>query len=112
MIEKAAVLTLCCVLFISMGLSEAIQDRVGFKHPILSCPKCLTFWAVLFLCIVQRADILLSLAAAFFCSYAALWLTLFFDGMTVLYNMIYEKYNETDTKTETSEDHSSSGEVS
>lgn len=87
----AAMWTVSSVLFINMGLEGEIEKILGIHLRILSCPKCLTFWGVLVINIVQGTGLAKSIAVAFLCSYAALWLTLAYDALTVLYNKIYER---------------------
>lgn len=96
MIIEAVLITLCCVLFISMGLSGAVQERtrrIGF----LSCPKCLTFWVCLVYFLASGYPLLDSVTASFISSYSALWLSLVYDLLATLYNKIYETITETDT---------------
>ena len=95
---EAAILAISCVLFVNMGLSEAIQNEIRIRIDFLSCPKCLTFWSVLLLTILRQHGIVQCIATSFVFSYAAQWLCLLFDGLAVLYNKIYEhitKENDT-----------------
>ena len=96
MIQEAALLTVSCVLFVQMGLSRAIQERMGFRSEILSCPKCASFWSVLAYMIITRHGILASVAASFLSSYSALWLSLIYDALAKLYNTCYDAISETD----------------
>ena len=93
--REAALVAVSCVLFVQMGLSGAIQDAVRIKSRILSCPKCLTFWAVLAWELAHRAGVVSAVAASFILSYAALWVALILDGLTVLYNSLYNAITET-----------------
>jgi len=96
MITEAALITASCVLFVQMGLSGAIQDVVGFRSEILSCPKCSTFWSVLVYLLVTGSGIVVSVAVSFLSSYSALWLSLLYDALAKLYNDCYEAIYETD----------------
>jgi len=89
--------TISCVLFVNMGLSEAIQNLLHLKLRILSCPKCLTMWTCLAIFLLHRYDLVESIAVSFICSYLSLWLTLIYDGLSALYNNMYELFTETDT---------------
>lgn len=95
--REAALVAVSCVLFVQMGLSGAIQDAIRIKSRILSCPKCLTFWAVLAWELAHRAGLVSAVAASFILSYAALWVALILDGLAVLYNTLYETITETNT---------------
>ena len=110
MYREAALLTTACVLFVQMGLADAIQARLHFRSVLLSCPKCCTFWSVLLLSMIQRQGPVQCVAASFICSYAALWLALLYDCLAALYNRIYDKItNQTDTEDSGSADDSEAG---
>lgn len=96
MISDAALVTISCVLFVNMGLSRAIQERIGFRSEILSCPRCCAFWSVLAYLLVTGNGILQSVAASFLSSYSALWLSLVYDALARLYNHCYDAISETD----------------
>lgn len=94
MIQEAATVLTCSVLFIGMGLAGEIQRTAGVSLRILNCPKCLTFWATLAALLISRHPILLSVAVSFITSYLAMWLTLGYDALTILYNRLYEEITE------------------
>ena len=95
MVREAALLTVSCVLFIQMGLSHAIQERIGIRSEILSCPRCCTFWSVLVYMLCSGSGFILSVAVSFLSSYSALWLSLIYDALAKLYNSFYEAITET-----------------
>ena len=103
MIEEAALITISCVLFIKMGLADAVQEILHIGFRIVSCPKCLGFWVCLMWNALHDYDILESVAVSFICSYSALWLSLIYDVMATLYNYIYEQITETTDASEESE---------
>lgn len=103
MFQEAALITVSCVLFVQMGLSHAIQERLKFHSELLSCPRCCTFWSVLVCFLVTRHDVLHSMAASFLSSYSALWLSLIYDALAKIYNSFYESISETDDATEDAE---------
>lgn len=94
MIYKVALLIIICVLFIQMGLSEAIQNIIKVNIIILSCPKCMTFWCVLLYCLINKYNIIVCLATSFISSYIALWLVLLYDFLAIKYNKCYENINK------------------
>ena len=97
--KDAAMLTVACVLYINMGLHDAIVKRIGFSLPITGCPKCLCFWSVLLSNILHRSPIVECVAVSFLCSYSALWLSLAYDALSTLYNKLYERItNQADAK--------------
>ena len=101
MVTEAALITVSCVLFVQMGLSDAVQDTFRFKSRIASCPKCLSMWANLVYLLATRHGLIVSVAASFICSYCALWLALLYDAVATLYNYLYDSIT---TKTDTAED--------
>ena len=95
--KDALLITVSAVLFVQMGLSEAIQDVLSFKSKVLSCPRCCTFWSVLAWSLLHRNAVVPSVAASFICSYLSLWLALLYDAVAVIYNKAYGKISTTDT---------------
>ena len=90
-----------------LGLIKAVIG-VFFKKretlPIISCPKCLSFWSVMTYGVAEANYSLFTLnsslrllAIALLCSYLALWLNLIMYAIDTLYNRIYgkiEDYNQ------------------
>lgn len=103
MITEAALITVSCVLFIQMGLSDAISDFLQLRIKIASCPKCCTFWCCLIWLLTHKYGLVQSVAASFIASYCALWLSLLYDGLAILYNYFYEQITETQDTSEASE---------
>lgn len=93
-----------CVSAIHMGLIPAIEKIVWRQTPILSCPKCMTFWFVLFYSIVTSHGAIVSISIAFLASYLAIWLELLFGFIDTQYNRLYEKiYSNTENDTASSD---------
>ena len=88
---EMAMVALSCILFVSMGLAQAIQDYIPFRLRVLTCPKCLTFWSVLAYNLITGQGVIRSIAVSFITAYIALWAALALDILTLLYNWIYEK---------------------
>ena len=91
MLKDAALITISVVLFVQMGLSEAIQDAIEVRFRILSCPKCASFWLVLGWSVIHGNPLIECVAVSFICSYSAMWLALVYDALAVLYNKAYGK---------------------
>lgn len=100
MIREAVLITVTCVLFVQMGLSEAIGEILHTKFRILSCAKCMTFWACCFALLSGGYGLLESVAASFISSYCALWLALLYDMLATLYNKLYEQISYSPGSTE------------
>ena len=88
---EAALIMVSCVLFIQMGLSDAVQRALHISLRIASCPKCLTWWICLAYLVAHDYGIVVSVAASFAFSYAALWVALAYDLLATLYNYAYTK---------------------
>lgn len=82
-----------------LGLVAAAEGVIRHSLPVLDCPKCLTFWAVLGYGCLVCCDSIAALPAAlprllaisFLCSYAAIWLELLEGFIDSLYAKLYEK---------------------
>lgn len=90
-----------CVTANHLGLISAIEGVTKTKLPIISCPKCLTFWCVLAYCLVCcHCVATTALAISFLSSYLAIWLELIEGTIDFLYKKIYEKiYPNTENDT-------------
>lgn len=84
----------CCVLYINMGLHEAIVKTTGIDLRITGCPKCLVFWSVLIWSIPHGHGIVESIFASFSLSYCALWASMILDALSIAYNRIYESITQ------------------
>lgn len=86
-----------CVTANHLGLIKAIEENIEQELPIINCPKCFTWWCVMFygLWCVGFSDLPLSLAISFLASYAALWLELLEGYVDTLYMKVYGKIYET-----------------
>lgn len=101
---EAAIIMTCCVLFIQMGLSDAIQSKLHIRLRILSCPKCLTFWSCMGWFALHGDFSIRTVAASFIASYCSLWLALLYDGLAVAYNYLYEEISKTSGSSEDAQD--------
>ena len=95
MILETALITISCVLFVNMGLSDAIQKVLHFRISILTCPKCLAFWSCISWNFVHYTNYPVIIAISFFFSYLSLWLSLLYDYLSLLYNNCYEQITKT-----------------
>ena len=89
--EGAVMVAVSCVLYISMGLHDAVSEILGVRIKITGCPKCLTFWSVLIYCLANGCSLVPSVFAAFSLAYCALWATLLLDALAKIYNDYYDK---------------------
>ena len=87
-----------CILYIGMGLHDAVSDVLGVRIRITGCPKCLTYWSVLAYCLLSGCRFVPSMFAAFSLAYCALWASLLLDALAKLYNNYYDKNQTDDTQ--------------
>ena len=99
-----------CVTANHLGLIGKIEEIMGefpllkkfigkWNHiPVISCPKCFTFWSVLAygLWSVGFSDLPLLLAVSFLASYSAIWIELFEGFIDTLYQKLYDKIYPTE----------------
>ena len=96
---EVAMIMFSCVMAIHMGLVDAVLKVLRLQNrniPVIQCPKCLTFHAVLWFLILTGENVILSLATAFLTSYIAIWFDLFLGLMDVWYEDIYNRIPEED----------------
>ena len=104
MIEDIALIMVSVVLFIHMGLADAICRVTKVRFWLLQCPKCLTFWCeLLYLLIVARMPVLQSIAISFIMAYLALWIELCFGYVSRLYEILSDELYSTNTTTKDDE---------
>lgn len=94
--REAAFLVIGCVLFISMGLSDEVQRRIGIQSKFLSCPKCLCFWSTLLLLLISGCELITAVCASFLFSYVAMWADLGLSMLNKKYNELYEQISDTE----------------
>lgn len=101
--EGAIMVAVSCVLYVNMGLHEAVVDVLNIDLRITGCPRCLTFWSTLAWNLIGGYGLVPSIFVAFSLSYFALWASLLLDYLATLYNKTYEKlYNQSDAEESTS----------
>lgn len=74
------------VLFIHLGLGEAISKILNTSFVLFRCVKCLTFWCTLSYSLFHLS-VVYSICIAFVLSYASIW-------MELLLGIIAKKYEE------------------
>lgn len=92
----ALLLAFSCTAINHLGLVAAVETtlsrwtRRDIEIPVINCPKCLTFWAVLTAGFLSSAEPVGTLALALLMAWLARWLNLFMGAVDVLYDKIYE----------------------
>lgn len=81
-----------CVTANHLGLVDAAAAVAKCRRlPVVSCPKCLTFWSTLAYMAVTAHGVIPALATSFLASYAALWVELLEGFTDKLYTIAYDK---------------------
>ena len=86
-----AMILFSCVAANHLGLVHAIENIAHRKLPIVNCPKCFSFWCVLFYMIFTGHVIILSFATSFFCAALASWVELLMGLFDTKFNWLYDK---------------------
>ena len=103
--SEVVMITFSCVAANHLGLVPAIEQTLHCRLPIINCPKCFTFWALVIYGIATREPPITIVAASFLFAYLATWLNLLFAIIDYLYNYIYDTlYPAADTTADNSLD--------
>lgn len=84
-------LLLCCVLFVHLGLGDAVGKVIRRNLSLFRCVKCFTFWTILaYTLFFAEFSPVKCVALAFACAYAALWIDMFFAKIAKWYEKWYK----------------------
>lgn len=79
------------VMFIHMGLGEAVERTLHIRFVLLHCMKCCTFWTTLgYSLLVTQLPCEVAIALSFALSYAALWADLALAKLSTVYEDLYK----------------------
>lgn len=79
------------LMFIHMGLGEAMERTLHIRFPLLHCVKCLSFWTTLaYSLLVVKLPCEAATALSFTLSYASLWADLALAKLSILYEDLYQ----------------------
>ena len=97
-----ACIVFACTAVNHLGLIAAVERVIRHKLPVVSCPKCLTFWSMMACGVAEENSSLFTLhsslrllAVSLLCSYLAVWLELIMYAVDTLYNRIYGTIEDT-----------------
>ena len=99
-------LTFSCVAANHLGLVAAIERVLKRSIPVVNCPKCFTFWAVLFTTAFSGWNIVSALSVSFLCAYLSLWIQLLMAFIDRKYNHLYDTIFSTDNIADDGAEHS------
>ena len=79
------------VMFIHMGLGEAVERTLHIRFVLLHCVKCLSFWTTLaYSLLVVKLPCEAATALSFALSYASLWADLALAKLSIVYEDLYQ----------------------
>ena len=90
-LSDVAMILFSCVAANHLGLVHAIEEITDRELPIVNCPRCFSFWCVLFYMIFVSHSIIMSVATSFLCAALAPWVKLFMGLSDKIYNDLYDK---------------------
>ena len=88
MVKTALMVMMAAVLAHHLGLSEAVAKVVS---KILKCPRCLSFWTVLFVLVILGNDPVFAVALSILMAYLSIWSGLLLIWLNDLYERIWQK---------------------
>lgn len=92
---SVALVSFCCIMFIHLGLGDAISKVLRIDFVLFRCVKCLNFWMVLcYTFLFVKLSLIGSLSVAFLTSYIALWIDLLLAKIAKVYDIWYKKIEE------------------
>lgn len=101
-----AMLTFSCVAANHLGLVAAVEGVLKRSVPVVNCPKCFTFWTVLFTTYLSGWNMVAALAVSFLSAYLSLWVQLLMAFIDRIYNNLYDKIFSTDNTPDDGAEHS------
>lgn len=102
--NDVAMILFSCVAANHLGLVHAIERVMERELPIVNCPRCFSFWCILFYMVITNSPLILTLATSFLCAALASWLELLMGLTDKLFNYAYDKIYTTErdsTETDT-----------
>lgn len=92
------------LMFIHMGLGEAVERTLHIRFPLLHCVKCLSFWTTLaYSLLVVKLPCEAATALSFALSYASLWADLALAKLSTVYEDLYQSM-ATEAQADTDDD--------
>ena len=88
MLLTALIAMLVATLAHHLGLSEAVAKVIS---KILKCPRCLTFWFVLFVLFACGCNILIAIGLSILMAYLSIWIGLPLGMLNDLYERLWQR---------------------
>lgn len=88
MLLTALIAMLVATLAHHLGLSEAVAKVIS---NILKCPRCLSFWIVLFVIFMYGCNILIAIGLSLLMAYCSIWAELLLGTLNRLYEKLWQR---------------------
>jgi hypothetical protein len=88
MVTIALIVMISAILAHHLGLTEAIGNVL---MKILKCPRCLTFWTILFTLLVLGCDAFIAMGLSILMAYLSIWIGLPLRMLNELYDKLWQK---------------------
>lgn len=93
MVKTALIVMMAATLAQHLGLSEAVAKVVS---KILKCPRCLSFWTVLFVLVILDHDPVIAVGLSILMAYLSIWSGLLLIKLNDLYERLWQKQKTRD----------------
>ena len=93
MIATAFIAMAAALLAQHLGLSDAVAQVIS---KVLKCPKCLGFWTVLVVLIMEGCNIVIAVGLSLVMAYLSIWCGLLLGVLNDLYEMLWQKTRKTE----------------
>lgn len=88
MIVTALIVMIVAVLAQHLGLTDAVASVTS---KILRCPRCLSFWTVLFVLVILGCDLFIAIGLSVIMAYLSIWCGPLLIILNNLYDRLWQK---------------------
>lgn len=88
MVVIALIVMMTAVMAQHLGLSDAVAKVVS---KVLKCPRCLSFWTVLFVLVILGCDLIIAMGLSVLMAYLSIWIGLLLGKLNDLYDKLWRR---------------------
>ena len=88
MVVTALIVMMIAVVAQHLGLSDAVAKVIS---KILKCPRCLSFWTVLFVLVILGCDLFVAIGLSVLMAYLSIWSGLLLMMLNDLYDRLWQR---------------------
>lgn len=88
MFRVALIVMMTAVMAQHLGLSDAVAKVLS---KILSCPRCLSFWSVLFVLVILGCNLIIAMGLSVLMAYLSIWIGLLLGKLNDLYEKLWQR---------------------